>query len=151
MILQHILEVFDKELDRLHQLREIVLTLGRPSVISAAQPLEALVTPLDELARDEGPGKEITAEPKVVTRRATPGRSAAASATRAPRLAKAALPSGLEQSALRGSIPKGPVVVPAAQARALAVKTAARATPVAAQPPVGSLGSMIRALRLEPS
>lgn len=146
MLLQHILELFDEELARLQQLRSIVSGLARPSMVLPAPPLQA---PLLE----SGGQAKLSTGPSVPLKEASTAKAAR------PRRKRAAgeQPHGRrssrrseEASALRGSIPQGPVVVSAAQLQnrpTKAVPAPAQATP----PERGSLGSMIRALRLEPS
>ena len=138
MLLQQIVETLDAELDRLHQLRSIVAEISAP----VSFPMEAV--------------PESVAPPLAVAVEALPDAPALAGGS--PRRKLAGAPRGrpaakrklaVEASALNGSIPAGPVVVNAASvAQFHAAKQAAKVLAKPAEP-VGTLGSMIRALHLQ--
>lgn len=138
MLLQQIVELFDEELERLQQLRTIVAGLAGPSILEEREqnaPVreEALAPKRDAVHNATEPAtrrkKEPARERKVADRRA-----------KAPH----------EPNALQGTIPKVPVVV-SAEALAREKGRAVRAPRETSTPPPqpGTLGSMIRALRLE--
>lgn len=131
MLLQHIVNTLDQELDRLHRLRAVVEGLHRPSVLDlAASAEEPQPAPAPEPVQTPEHKQRTPRQPRVATKRA-------------PRVAV------VEKTALAGSIPAGPIVV---SAKALAEQSSRRVS-VEKRPEVkpGTLGSMIRALHLDAS
>ncbi len=138
MLLQEIVEGLDAELERLQRLRAIVAGLKR----SPAKLVEG--TPVLRVSVDEAGDADRS---QVVVVRKLKQKMPRRAAVRVPRLPKT------EKTALNGTIPKGPIVVSAAQAREQAAKSKVRMVAKKAEPAhePGTLGSMIRALRLETS
>lgn len=140
MLLQQIVALFDGELERLSRLREIVSGLAGPSVLELRASEQAPSAQIETLESEPSPAIEKAKPARVKT---------------VPKERKATTPRAKvlpEATALSGAIPKAPVVV---TAEALARETA-RARPISKKeitprPEPGSLGSMIRALRLEPN
>ena len=137
MLLQQIVATLDGELERLLSLRKIVSGLAGASVLETKVELELPVSTRDEPKRTTPVKKMRPArEGKAVPRE----RPASVRPRRQP-----------ETTALRGSIPAAPVVVTAeALAREGArLKQQTSRKQAEPTPAPGSLGSMIRALRLD--
>lgn len=141
--MQQIVETLDAELDRLHQLRAIVSEISVPVALGleeTSEPHTSDVTPDPEQASHPAIQAEETQAGKTRTRKL-----AGAPRSRVTTKRK----NAVEASALSGTIPAGPVVVNAASvAKYHATKQAGKA-PAKQADPVGTLGSMIRALHLE--
>lgn len=157
MLLQQIVELLDTELERLTELRSILSGLNGTVATQIDEPLALVIEaaalepvkkrikePAHKESVKESTGAEIVANPKpappkrVGRPRKAPERSARAVAH--------------EQTALNGSIPRGPVVVsPAVLAKEHAAKRDSRETTRhrEPEPAKGTLGSMIRALHLD--
>ncbi len=137
MLLQQIVAALDEELDRLSQLREIVSDLAGSSVALLAGPAVPLALP----SSDE---HDVDASPAPVE---MPVHRVPARERRTRTVRSRNTP---EPRALTSAIPATPVVV---TAEALAKRNAtARAQAEKHEQPTpapGTLGSMIRALRLE--
>ncbi len=154
MLLQQIVEALDGELDRLYRLRAVLVEIDGPLNFPfvGAEPVSN--EPASS-ASDPSVDSLVTAAP-VRIRRAKVGKEAKASKAvarfaRSPSRTPANRLRPKEKTALKGSVPTGPVVV---SASALAKEHAARqgqhvAVKPTPPPPAGSLGSMIRALRLD--
>ncbi len=144
MLLQHIVETLDAELDRLYHLRQIVAEISAPFAFEVDNaPLAVLAPVADE---PEAPPPSPATVPKAPRKVARKARAAA------ERVSKPKRRSAGEITPLKGTIPAGPVVVsPAALKQEHAARKASQPErPQArAQEPRGSLGSMIRALRLD--
>lgn len=150
MLLQQIVEALDGELDRLYQLRAVLDAIDGPLNVP---PVDAEPVPDEPVLSLSDRSVQLPVKTAAVRSRkvrAVPG---------VPRVAKTAKPVSRvpaarlrpkEKTALKGPVPTGPVVV---SASALAKEHAAKREHVpvkrAPAPPVGSLGSMIRALRLD--
>ena len=148
MLLRGIVEALDAELHRLGTLRAIVSGLKGPSagkfVAQAAKPSALAEIPAaPELAIGPKPGRVQQGRPK----RGVGRRPAAATEKR-----RATAKPEADPKALTAAIPRGPVVVSAAAlAKERQAQQAAKPARKAGepQPEPGSLGSRIRALRLD--
>ena len=136
MLLQHIVDVLDTELNRLNQLREIVAGLTGSAVFAFPEPVVQEETPL--------PAAELTETPKARKQRAA---SRPAGARRGPVARRPKTPA--EPIALTKAIPAAPVVVSAEALARESARLQSRVVEKAPKPAVGSLGSMIRALELQ--
>ncbi len=147
MLLQQIVETLDVELDRLTRLRVIVASLGGTLNLEVGE----TAYPSEDVSSKEAAGavKPIAVAAPVPAR--VPRKRATKAAAPPRTRAHAGGAAVQKPKALSGPIPAGPVVVNAATlAREVAAKRAAKAEvkEVASHPP-GSLGSMIRALKLD--
>ena len=137
MLLQQIVAALDEELDRLSQLRVIVSGLAGSSVALLASP--ALPMAFD--VPDDPDSDELHAPAEMPVTR-VPVRERRTRTVRSK--------TKPEPRALTSAIPAAPVVVPA---EALAVRNASLRAQAGKHdqpaPAPGTLGSMIRALRLE--
>lgn len=140
MLLQHIVGVFDTELARLQRLRAVVANLAVPMGIPEL-PAGAVEVLADEVKQDVGGDDPVPAKGIRRLRRARGlPRCAAVPRTVRP----------VDHGALTSSIPKGPVVVSRATLEQRKAEQPAPRTPEQRPPAkVGTLGSMIRAMRLE--
>ena len=121
MLLQHIVQQLDAELDRLHSLRKLVVTLQRSPVAvrNLDQQIHDAVAPAPEAA----PVRELVQKPRHRGRPRKPEPPAA----KMPSKRRTSAPP--EPSALTSAIPAGPVVISAA---ALARERTARQEAAAA-------------------
>lgn len=140
MLLQRILALFDEELDRLGRLRGIVSDLAGPSIVASRLQSPTELAELSAVASEASPALQRAERTQVRT-------------ARKPRRAKISeAKQAHEPTALGGAIPSAPVVVSAeALARAGVGSRRAAAKSSTPTPAPGTLGSMIRALRLEAS
>ena len=129
------------ELDRLGRLRAMVAGLSGPSVVTEQRQAKALAAVAMAAASEEQvrePKREPTRKPRQ------------ARVKRSPAVKRVALDKA--QRALTGTIPKAPVVVPAAvlqKEHAAKLQGHNERKQAEERPEPGSLGSMIRALQRE--
>ena len=138
MLLQHIVDALDTELNRLNQLREIVAGLTGSAVFALPEPVAQ---------EEEEPVAAV--EPSEAAPKARKQRTAPrpAGARRGPITRRSKTPA--EPTALTKVTPAAPVVVSAAALAKESERLQRRVVEKVPKPAVGSLGSMIRALELQ--